>query len=179
MEGTLGEIRLFAANFAPSNWSYCSGQLIPIRLNTALFSLLGTTYGGDGTTTFALPNFNGRTAIGAGQGAGLSFYKPGDQVGANTVNLSIANLPPHTHQAIANVAIPAYSEAGDSSDPGGHILAGKAGMYSHEQDDTPLNSISIQTTGYPTGGSTPINITQPSLGMNYIICLSGMFPSRP
>jgi len=179
MEGTVGEIRLFAGNFAPRDWAYCSGQLIAIRTNTALFSILGITYGGDGSNTFALPNFNGYTAIGAGQGAGLSNYNLGDLVGTNTVSLNITNLPPHTHTASADVKIPAYSEAGNQSTPTGHVLAGKPGMYSHEPGDTPLMPMAIQTTVNPTGGNTPINITQPSLGMNYIICLYGLFPMRP
>jgi microcystin-dependent protein len=179
MEGTVGEIRLFAANFAPNNWAYCSGQLIAVRSNTPLYSILGVTYGGDGVNTFGLPNFNGRTAIGAGQGAGLSMYKIGNKLGANTVNLNTTNLPPHTHGATANITIPAYSEAGESSDPGGHILAGKSGMYSHEPGDTPLLTAKITSTVNPTGGSMPLSVTQASLGMNYVICMYGMFPPRP
>lgn len=179
MEGTIGEIRLFAANFAPQNWAYCNGQLIPIRSNTALYSILGTTYGGDGQNTFALPNFNGRTAIGAGNGPGLSSYKAGETVGRNNITLQMTNLPPHTHVVNASLSIPAYSEDGDSAVPAQHILAGKANMYTQEEGDISLGPIGLNTNISPAGGNIPINITQPSIGMNYIICLYGMFPSRP
>lgn len=178
MEGTIGEIRLFAATFAPKNWSYCNGSLIAIRTNTALYSILGTTYGGDGIQTFALPDLRGRTAIGAGQGPGLSYYALGELMGNNTVTLLTSNLPPHTHSASANVVIPAYSDEGGANTPAGNVLAAKSDMYTNEAGDTALKPIHFNATVGVAGSNSPLNITQPSLGMNYIICMYGVFPAR-
>lgn len=178
MEGTIGEIRLFAANFAPKDWSYCNGGLIAIRANTALFSILGTNYGGDGKTTFGLPNLSGRSAVGAGQGPGLSYYALGEQTGTNSTTLSIMNLPPHTHTAGGNIVIPAFSEEGDSATPTNNVLASKEGMYTSQASDSNTKSTPLNIQVGITGQSMPINITQPSLGMNYIICMYGVFPSR-
>lgn len=178
MEGTIGEIRLFAANFAPRDWSYCNGALIAIRTNTALFSILGTTYGGDGQVTFGLPNLSGRSAVGAGQGPGLSYYDLGEMTGTNTKTLTISNLPPHTHTAGGNIVIPAFSEEGDSATPANNVLASKGSMYTSQGSDSNTKATPLNIQVGVTGGSTPINITQPSLGMNYIICMYGVFPSR-
>src|SRR5687768_993649 len=103
MEGFIGEIRLFAPNFAPRDWALCNGQLLPINQNQALFSILGTTYGGDGRTTFALPDLRGRSAIGAGSGPGLSSYTLGQQTGSPTTLLSANQLPSHTHAISGNI----------------------------------------------------------------------------
>jgi microcystin-dependent protein len=178
MEGTIGEIRLFAATFAPKNWWYCDGSIIAIRSNTALFSILGVTYGGDGKTTFGLPKLNGRTAIGAGQGAGLSYYELGDTAGENSVQLTLTNLPPHTHTANASIALPAYGDEGDANTPGGNILASKAQMYSSDPGDTPLKSSSYSLQVSVNGSGQPLSIMEPYTGMNYIICMYGVFPSR-
>lgn len=178
MEGTIGEIRLFAANFAPRDWSYCNGALIAIRTNTALFSILGTTYGGDGKVTFGLPNLSGRSAVGAGQGPGLSYYDLGETTGTNNTTLTIANLPPHTHTAGGNIVIPAYSEEGNSASPTGNVLASKGAMYSTLPSDSSTLATPLNIQVGVAGGSAPVNITQPSLGMNYIICMYGVFPSR-
>ncbi|MDF2934567.1 MAG: phage tail protein [Chryseobacterium sp.] len=178
MDGTIGEIRLFAANFAPKNWWYCDGSLLAIRSNTALFSILGTTYGGDGKTTFGLPNLGGRSAVGAGQGTGLSFYDLGEVTGTNAVTLNISNLPAHTHTAAGSVVIPAFSEEGDSGSPSNNVLAAKGSMYSSQGSDSTTKSTPLTLQVGVSGGSTPMNITQPSLGMNYVICLYGMFPPR-
>lgn len=178
MDGTIGEIRLFAANFAPKSWSYCNGALISIRTNTALFSILGTTYGGDGITTFGLPNLSGRSVVGAGQGAGLSNYDLGQKTGTNTTTLTLLNLPPHTHTAGGNIVIPAFSEQGDSGTPSNNILASNGSMYTSQPSDSSTKATPITIQVGVTGGSMPINITQPSIGMNYIICMYGIFPSR-
>lgn len=178
MDGTIGEIRLFAANFAPKNWAFCDGSLIPISRNTALFSILGTTYGGDGKTTFALPNLKGRSAVGAGQGPGLSFYELGEQTGVNAVTLSTLNLPPHTHSASGSIVVPAFSDGGDTGSPGGNVLAAKANMYTSEAGDTAMKPANVSLTVAVSGGSMPFSIEQPSLGMNYIICMYGMYPPR-
>lgn len=178
MEGTLGEIRLFAANFAPKSWWYCDGSLLAIRSNTALFSILGTTYGGDGVNTFGLPNLKGRSAVGAGQGPGLSRYDLGEMTGLNSVTLTILNLPAHTHTSSGNVVIPAFSDEGDSGSPSDNVLAAKSGMYTSEESDSNTQPIPLSLNVGVSGASMPLNITQPSIGMNYIICLSGIYPSR-
>ncbi|RZJ88572.1 MAG: phage tail protein [Chryseobacterium sp.] len=179
MDGTIGEIRLFAAGFVPKNWSYCNGSLLAIRSNTALFSILGTTYGGDGMTTFAVPNLAGRSAVGAGQGSGLSYYSLGDIPGTNSVPLTVMNLPAHTHTAAGSIVIPAYSEEGDSGTPSNNVLAAKGSMYSTQPSDSTTLPIPLSLQVGVAGGTTPLGITQPSLGMNYIICMYGEFPMRP
>jgi microcystin-dependent protein len=173
MEGTLATIMLFAANFAPKNWAYCAGQLLPINQNQALFSLLGTTYGGNGTTNFALPDFQGRTAIGAGQGPGLSNYSLGQKAGANSLTMSVANLPSHTHMAIATLN--ATSAAPNTDEGPGNILAA-TNIYA-AGDTGSLAGVAEQPTGI-TGQSQPMNIQQPYLGMNYVICLAGIYPTQ-
>ncbi|WP_159798872.1 phage tail protein [Flavobacterium sp. MK4S-17] len=178
MEGTIGEIRLFAASFAPKSWWYCDGSIIAIRSNTALYSILGTTYGGDGVQTFALPDLRGRTAIGAGQGPGLSYYSLGESIGVNTVTLTSVNLPPHTHAASVNVTIPTYSDEGTTGSPTGNVLASKPQMYTTEETDTHLKPIPYNASIGIAGSSMPFNIMQPVIGMNYIICMYGVFPAR-
>jgi len=178
MDGTIGEIRLFAANFSPRNWAYCSGSLVAIRSNTALFSILGTTYGGDGVNTFGLPNLAGRTAVGAGQGPGLGYYALGMMTGVNSTTLTVGNLPPHTHEISGNILIPAYSESGNSASPSGNVLAAKDQMYSTQQSDATTKATAVSMQIGLSGGNTPVDITKPSIGMNYVICMYGMFPTR-
>lgn len=178
MEGTIGEIRLFAATFAPRDWSYCDGSVIQIRSNTALFSILGTNYGGDGQNTFALPDLRGRTALGTGQGSGLSYYTLGQKSGVNSVSLTNTQLAPHTHACESNVAIPAYSDEGDSNSPNGNVLAAKPAMYSTTAGDTSMKAAPFNVIVSIAGNNQPLPINQPSIGLNYIICLYGMFPSR-
>jgi len=178
MDGTVGEIRLFSASYAPKNWSYCNGSLIAIRSNTALFSILGTSYGGDGTTTFGLPNLAGRVALGVGQGPGLSNYVIGEMSGANNITLTIAEIPPHTHASSGTVLVPAYSDEGDTNVPTGNVLAAKATMFSTVGADTALKPVAFNVTTALTGNGQPLSLNQPSLGMNYIICMFGTFPQR-
>ncbi|MFB9075860.1 phage tail protein [Flavobacterium procerum] len=178
MDGTIGEIRLFAATFAPRSWAFCFGQIVAIQTNTALFSILGTTYGGNGSSTFGLPNFAGRLAVGAGTGAGLSSYVAGESFGTNTSTLLLSNLPNHTHATTASVTIPVYPDFGELGTPNGNILASKSNMYNTVQGDDDMKTASFNLTLAPAGGNTPISITQPVIGMNYIICLAGIFPSR-
>lgn len=179
MEGTVGEIRLIANSFAPRSWSYCNGALLQIRSNTALFSILGTTYGGNGTVTFGLPDLRGRTVIGAGQGPGLTFYDLGETVGANSVMLDATNIPPHNHVATATVTLPAYSDEGDKNTPSGTNLAAKANMYTSQAGDSNLKPATF-TGALGVSGSinAPIGLNQPTIGMNYVICMNGTFPSR-
>ncbi|WP_294247740.1 phage tail protein [uncultured Chryseobacterium sp.] len=179
MEGTIGEIRLFAANFAPAYWQYCNGALLAIRSNPALFSILGTTYGGDGVNTFGLPNLAGRSAVGVGQGPGLSYYDLGEMAGTNAVMLTMANLPAHTHSLSGNVVIPASSDEGNSGTPTGNVLASKTGMYTNQTSDATTKAIPLALQVGAAGGNNALSVVQPSLGMNYIICLTGVFPQRP
>jgi microcystin-dependent protein len=169
MEGTIAEIRLFAGNFAPRNWAFCQGQTISISQNTALFSLLGTNYGGNGQTTFQLPNLAGRTAVGTGTGPGLSNIPLGQMAGTETVTLSAAQMPAHTHTLNAN------SNTGTTGNPNGAILAAAANTYI---SGAPNVTMSPQAVGV-SGNSQPVPIRNPYLGMNYIICMYGIFPSRP
>ncbi|TDW51782.1 microcystin-dependent protein [Flavobacterium sp. 270] len=179
MEGTIGEIRLIAANFAPRSWSYCNGALLQIRSNTALFSILGTTYGGNGSVTFGLPDLRGRTVIGQGQGPGLSLYILGETVGTNSVTLNSTNIPSHVHLAAGTVTLPAYSDEGDKNTPAGNTLAAKATMYTAEAGDSNLKPAIFTGNLGPSGTNvTPLSLSQPTLGMNYIICLTGIFPAR-
>lgn len=168
MDPFLGEIRPAAFNFAPQNWALCQGQILAISQNTALFSLLGTTYGGNGTSTFALPNLQGNVAIGEGQGPGLPTYVLGETGGESAVTLLISNLPSHNHLVGDN------NTASTDPSPVTHYPA------------KPLKSIyGTSSTGtmdpsavIPDGGGIPHNNMQPYLSINYIIALSGVFPQR-
>ncbi len=180
MEGTMAEIRLFAGNFAPKSWSYCNGTLMSISTNTALFSLLGTTYGGNGQTTFALPDFRGRVAFGTGQGAGLSSVTLGEMAGTPNVTLISTNLPPHNHILTGGIRLNANADASDSgTDPSNRKLSNGSAAYSAQTPNTGLAPIPISGPTTVAGSSAPINIMPPYLGLNYIICIYGIFPSRP
>jgi microcystin-dependent protein len=176
MEGTIGEIRMFAGNFAPRNWAFCNGQLMSISQNTALFSILGTTYGGNGQTTFGLPDLRGRVAVGTGQGPGLPNMTLGEMAGYPTNTLLITNLPAHTHTLNASTNGPTDNTAA------GDLLASQSrsnggtmpNVYAANSTPVAMGSLAIGTTG----GNQPFSIMQPYLGMNYIVCLFGIFPSR-
>jgi microcystin-dependent protein len=168
-EQYLGEIKLVGFNFAPLGFAQCNGQILSIAQNSALFSLLGTTYGGDGRSNFALPDLQGRVAIGMGNGAGLSPRVLGETGGQESVTLTIAQLPAHSHPILA-----ASTEAAVSS-PSNAVMAGKARV--------PLyNAIgSADTAMAPTGsagGNQPFNNMQPFLALNYVIALEGIYPPR-
>ncbi|HYF30662.1 MAG TPA: tail fiber protein [Chitinophagaceae bacterium] len=189
MEGTIGEIRMFAGTFAPRAWAFCAGQLLSIAQNTALFSILGTTYGGNGQTTFALPDLRGRSPIGAGQGPGLSNISLGEVSGVENVTILTSQMPAHTHTATATVtgtvAPGCLDDAGTTDAPGGArpaISPGGTNVYSTATPDasmatSPINATATVTIGI-AGSSQPLPIRNPYLGMNYIICLEGIFPSR-
>ncbi|BDD05133.1 phage tail protein [Aureibacter tunicatorum] len=192
MEGTIGEIRLFGGNFAPRAWALCNGQLLSIAQNTALFSILGTTYGGDGRTTFALPDLRGRAAISSGTGPGLSTHKLGARSGTETVVLSQLQIPSHNHSAqftqTAGVThINAVADSANQEDPTNNYLAaaniaGTNQIYSDKTPDSQLASSPVTVTGTVavglTGASQDHNNMQPYLVVHYIICLQGVFPSR-
>ncbi|WP_341907947.1 tail fiber protein [Fluviicola taffensis] len=175
----MSEIRFFAGNFSPKYWAYCQGQLLSIAQNTALFSLLGTVYGGNGTTTFSLPNLASRTPVGTGTGPGLGTIDLGEMAGAPTTTLIQTQMPAHSHPGSSTISVPAYSEAGTSADPSGALLASMNGLY---KTGTPADSFLAPMGGSvvvgSAGGSQPLNIEQPYLAMNIIICLQGIYPSR-
>lgn len=171
MEPYIGEIRLFAGNFAPKDWAFCDGRLLSISSNTALFAILGTKYGGDGKTNFALPNLQGAVPLHHGQGPGLTNYNIGQTGGSETVTLTVSQLPFHTHvpQAIASAT---------TTDPEGAVWANTPG-----RNGTPIYAVTPNVQMNPdaissTGNNQPHNNRQPYLGLNYIISLRGEFPPR-
>ena len=168
----LAEIRVFSFNFAPREWALCNGQTLAISQFAALFALVGTTYGGNGTTTFQLPNLQGNVAISQGQGIGLSDYVPGETFGVTQVNLSISQVPAHRHQAVAgnNVAFASQSTTPTATS---YLGREKTGSYS-----ATANSTLAGTAIGLTGGSQAHPNMMPTLAMNYSIALAGIFPSR-
>lgn len=192
MEGTIGEIRMFAGTFAPRTWAYCDGRIINIASNTALFSILGATYGGNGTTTFALPDLRGRTAVGAGSGPGLSPYALGQKGGVETGSISMQQMPIHTHVIGGNistnpVAIPALNDSATSTEPSNvNFPALSEGATVYEATATPnafmgnfTTSLSVTNTVVTAvGAGAPFSIQPPIAATNYIICLVGIFPAR-
>jgi microcystin-dependent protein len=174
----LAEIRMFPFNFAPKGWAFCNGQLLPISQNTAVFSLLGTFYGGDGRSNFALPNLQGNVPVGLGQGPGLSLYDIGETGGASTVSLVETELPEHTHGLFA-VAV-----NGTSNSPSGHLPA--MGMGASGRGHFTVNTYATAgsaTSLSPTqiaiaGGGEPHNNMQSYVSLNFCIALQGIFPAR-
>jgi microcystin-dependent protein len=166
----LGEIRTFAFNFAPQGWALCNGQILSIPQNAALYSLLGTTYGGNGTTTFALPNLQSRVAIHMGQGTGLSQYFEGQVGGTENVTLNSNQMPQHSHP------LEGSSSPGSASRPAGAVLARSPDdIYAASPDGTVLNAGAVGTSG----GSQPFGILQPYLVLNFCIAIEGgIFPTR-
>lgn len=176
MEPFIAQITLFASDFAPRGWALCQGQLLSVVQNTALFSLIGITYGGNGVQTFTLPDLRGRVPIQPGQGPGLSNYIIGEVGGVEHETLLITQLPQHNHMLmasnqIANSANPSGNfpavttdAAGTGADPRGYLGAA----------DTTMNPMAIT----PTGGNQPFSIMQPFLAINFIIAMEGVFPSR-
>ncbi len=169
-EPFLGEIRYVAFNFAPQGWALCNGQILPINQNQALFSLLGTNFGGDGVTTFALPDLRGRVPVATGQGVGLTNRNIGEQGGKESVALTVAQLPAHRHP------IHASSGAGNSTAPASNVLANgsSTAIYSTHPPDVELQSKATTSVGQ----NQPHENMQPFLGMTCIIALAGIFPSR-
>lgn len=168
-EPFVAEIVMFPFNFVPRGYARCDGQLLPISRNTALFSLLGTTYGGDGKSTFALPNLNGRVAIGAGQGQGLSLYDLGQTGGSETTTLTEAELPAHQH----TLALTYSPELGTLGSPANAYLASNgSGEPQYEASGTGY------TASGAVGSAEPHNNMQPYLGLSYCIALQGVFPPR-
>jgi microcystin-dependent protein len=190
MQAFLSTILVWPPNFAPNGWALCAGQLMSISQNTALFSLLGATYGGDGIRTFGLPNLQGRVPVGAGQGSGLSLYNLGDNGGVESVNLGINTMPQHSHSATQNlsVSLPAVTTTGTTNQPAPSVAPAAptdaarnpVNIYSNATPNQNLGKPSISGTisiGL-TGNGLPHENRQPYLAVNYIIALQGFFPSR-
>lgn len=164
----VGEIRMFAGNFAPAGWMFCAGQILPISENETLFQLIGTTYGGDGQETFALPNLQSRIPIHFGTGGGAS-YIIGQTGGLETVTLTVQQTPSHSHPPLAQ-------SAGGASAPGGGVWSASATQQNIYTDAAPSINMNVQAIT-PTGGSQPHENMMPYLAINFIISLFGVFPS--
>jgi len=174
-EPILGAIFLFAGNFNPRGYMLCQGQLLSIAQNAALFSILGTTYGGDGVQTFALPDLRGRAPVGQGNGPGLSPISLGELTGVENVTLVTGNLAAHTHMLMAS------NQQGSSTDPTGRVIATPvdASFASLSAFNAPPpNAVMAPASIGPTGGNLPFSVRNPMLGLNYIIAVEGVFPSR-
>ena len=171
----VAEIRIVGFNFAPLGWALCNGQILPISQNTALFSLLGTNYGGDGKSTFGLPNLQGSVPIhaGGGQGPGLSLYDLGESIGSPTVTLLQTEMPAHNHGALAVAAVGA-------SDPTNNAWAsGAKGFGNVYSPSVQASNVQMAPTCLSiSGGSLPHNNMMPYLGLTFIIALQGIFPPR-
>ena len=183
----VGEIRLFPFNFAPVGWAMCRGQLLPIQQNTALFSLLGTMYGGNGTTNFALPDLQGRVSISFGQAPGLTLRNQGEVGGEETVALTASTMPAHGHVLAAGGTIRGKNAAGDSQSPVGRVPAaessGLTATYSNAVPDASMKAGGVvfggQATAASVGSGAAHENRQPHLALNFCIALVGVFPSRP
>lgn len=165
----IGEVRLFAGNFAPQDWAFCDGSILPISQYDTLFALIGTTYGGDGQQTFALPDLRGRVPIHQGAGAGLSNRTLGELAGAESVSLAAAQMPAHTHSLRASTA------TGAAAPTGGVLAANGVSVYGAGAATTPMAPQGISAAA---GGSQAHNNMAPFLAVNYIIALFGIFPSQ-
>jgi microcystin-dependent protein len=177
MDGTIAVVTCFAGNFAPRNWAFCNGQLMSIAQNTALFSILGTTYGGNGQTTFALPDLRGRCPNSSGQGPGLSNYSLGEKAGSETITLNTTNLPIHQHTGATTFQVQASSDDGTDPTPNAGFPARFTGAYAASGNTSMLAPGYAATIGN-AGGNQPFPIRSPFLAISYIICLFGVFPSR-
>ncbi|MEE9303192.1 MAG: tail fiber protein [Thiotrichaceae bacterium] len=179
-EPFIGEVIMFAGNFAPRDWAFCEGQLLSINSNQALFSLLGTIYGGDGRTTFGLPDLRGRVPLHPGTGPGLSSNNLGARDGSEDIRLTTSNLPAHNHTiADINTNIPASTTAASEAEPAPNFVLGGATVYSDNAANTTVKGPVISGVSTEnTGSSTDADNRQPYLAIHFIIALIGIFPSR-
>lgn len=191
MEVFIGTVQAFGFNFAPKGWMTCQGQILNINTNTALFALLGTTFGGNGSQTFGLPNLQGRTIIGQGNST-FGSYTPGQMGGNTQITLNQGQMPAHTHAAVVgsgsvSVAAPAYEDIGNSPTPGQNTVLAQptsGNLYSTEQPSTTMAAGTGTISGMSVqigmaGGSQPVNIESPYVALTYGIAITGIFPSRP
>jgi len=174
-EPFIAEVRIFAGNFAPRGWAFCNGQLLPIAQNTALFSLIGTTYGGDGRTTTALPNLQGRAPMGSGRGPGLTARRIGQRTGVEMVTLTEAQMPNHPH-TLRGYAAPVPPPVGA---PGATVTLARTRSGHAYQTSASTGLVPLADQTLPNaGGSHAHNSLQPYLVLNFIIALQGLYPSR-
>lgn len=181
MDPFLAEIVMFGGNFAPRGWAKCEGQLLPISQYSALFSLLGTMYGGDGRTTFGLPDLRGRTPIGVGNGPGLSNYRQGPGGGHEQVYLNLTNLPSHTHTATGTIMgsfTPPSGGANSGTPAGNNFSSSASNIYSSNAANVDMAAGGVSVTIGNTGGNIPFSVVQPWCAVQFIIALQGVFPSR-
>lgn len=177
MENYLGEIRIFAGTFAPADWAFCQGQLLPISENDALYTLLGTTYGGDGQQTFGLPNLQSRVVVGQGIGPGLSNYQVGMTAGTESVTLTTAQMAAHPHVLSGTVNV--LTGGTGQASPAGAFFGDKGvNAYDPAPSDTTLAAGSISGRTDVAGSGGPHANIQPVLAVNYIIALTGIYPSQ-
>jgi len=169
----VAEIRIFTGNFAPKGWALCDGQLLPISQNTALFSLLGTTYGGNGTSNFALPNLQGCAPMQAGQGPGLSLRDLGEVGGEQTVTLLQTEMPAHAHTAVGSTGSDQVTPVNNAWASGAKLGGGN--IYAPTGNNEPMNPLLALSI---SGGNLPHNNMPPFLGLTFIIALQGVFPPR-
>lgn len=185
MDAYIGEIRLFSGNYPPEHWALCHGQELPIQAYNVLFAVLGTAFGGDGRTTFALPDLRDRGPMHGGQGPGLSVRECGQKTGVATVPLMVDQIPSHNHLAAACYTPDPEEDPGLSNTPEGKVWAGIARPTGTAAEafyrDTPGSTVAMAAAAIqPTGGDQPHNNLAPCLGISYIICLEGgEFPVRP
>jgi len=176
----VGEIQIFGGNFPPMNWSICDGKLLVISENEALFQLIGTTYGGDGETTFALPDLRGRIPIHQGQGPGTSYYSLGEKAGVETVTLTTAQMPLHSH--LITVNLPVSASLGDRDTPENNYLTvnpSRGSEFSSNGANAVMAPVlNISGNSDNTGGNQAHENRMPYLAVTYIICLQGVFPPR-
>ncbi|MFL5741701.1 MAG: phage tail protein [Flavisolibacter sp.] len=177
MDGVIAFVTPFAGNFAPRNWALCQGQILSISQNTALFSLLGTTYGGNGQSTFGLPDLRGRAVVGTGQGPGLSDYVQGEIDGSTSHTLPVTEMPIHTHLTSITTTPKAGGTPNSASPVNAVYATGNNSLYTFSTNVNLHNYPGTLTTQVQ-GGSTPFSILHPMLTLNYLICMQGIFPSR-
>ena len=170
----IGEIYMFAGNFAPVGWAFCHGQLVPISEYEALFTLIGTTYGGDGQSTFALPDLRGRAPVHFGQGPGLSNRTQGEAAGTEVATITLSQFPGHTHALTLNAST---GPANTASHGGAVLAAGDSGLYATGVSPGTALAANALAVGASTGGGQPHENMQPHLAINFIIALYGIYPS--
>jgi microcystin-dependent protein len=175
MDGTMAVITPVAYNFTPKNWAQCNGQLLSISKNQALFSLLGSLFGGDGTSTFALPDLRGSAPVGTGG----AYYALGEKWGSPVSTLAMSNIPAHKHNGAINLSLGASTAAGlNASAENNNIGSGIANSFSTNSNTPMAKPLSMQATVGTAGSGKPFNILSPSLVLNFVICLKGVFPRR-
>jgi len=178
MDAFIGEIRLMGFGFSPKNWLPCQGQLLPINSHQALYSLLGTTYGGNGVTTFGLPDLRGRAIVGMGQGAGLSSYPQGQMGGTESVTLQVSQIPNHSHTVTGTLKASTGPDTGTPANAYPAAIEDGSGAYSTAAPNATMSASMVTGTTTPAGGNQGHENRQPLMGMNYCIAITGYYPSR-